>query len=140
MSAPSHWAGSLAGLADGSIGSMLVAKWTLLLALAWLAHAALAGRNPRWRVALWRGAMLGVGLIVAFAHVPPIVSVPDRSSFAAAHGRRRRRRPTGVVSPPVPPRTMRTGLDRSGCPDGAQPAARPRYVAGPSRCRHPRRR
>jgi hypothetical protein len=76
MNAPSNWAGLLAGPADGSIGLMLVAKWTLVLALAWLVHAALARRNPRWRVALWRGALLGIGLVAAFAAVPPIVCFP----------------------------------------------------------------
>ena len=76
---PSNWAGSLASLADGSIGLMLVAKWTLLLALAWLGHAALARGNPRWRVALWRGAMLGIGLVAALAAVPPLVRLPIES-------------------------------------------------------------
>jgi beta-lactamase regulating signal transducer with metallopeptidase domain/thiol-disulfide isomerase/thioredoxin/protocatechuate 3,4-dioxygenase beta subunit len=61
---------------EAGVGPVLVAKWTLVLALAWLVHAALAGRNPRWRVALWRGAMLGVGLIAALALIPPIVRVP----------------------------------------------------------------
>ena len=116
MNAPSNWVGSVASLADGSTGLMLVAKCTLLLALAWLGHAALAGRNPRWRVALWRGAMLGVGLIVAFSHVPPIVRYPigppfpqhpvQRQEPLGAPFRVEPRPPTAVVSPPVPPRTM----------------------------------
>jgi beta-lactamase regulating signal transducer with metallopeptidase domain/thiol-disulfide isomerase/thioredoxin/protocatechuate 3,4-dioxygenase beta subunit len=76
MNAPSNWAGSLASLADGSIGLMLVAKCTLLLALAWLGHAALARRNPRWRVVLWRGATLGIGLVAALTAVPPLVRLP----------------------------------------------------------------
>ena len=76
MNAASNWAGSLASLADGPIGLMLVAKCTLLLALAWLGHAALARGNPRWRVVLWRGAMLGVGLVAALAAVPPLVLLP----------------------------------------------------------------
>jgi beta-lactamase regulating signal transducer with metallopeptidase domain/thiol-disulfide isomerase/thioredoxin len=76
MNAPSNWAGSLAGLADGSIELMLVAKCTLLLALVWLGHAALARGNPRWRVVLWRGAMLGIGLVAALAAVPPLVRLP----------------------------------------------------------------
>ncbi len=75
----SNWAGSLASLADGSIGLILVAKWTLLLALAWLGHAVLARGNPRWRVVLWRGAMLGIGLVAALAAVPPLVQPPDRT-------------------------------------------------------------
>ena len=47
-----------ARLGDAPIGLVLIAKWTLLLGLTWLAHMALSGRNPRWRVALWRGEML----------------------------------------------------------------------------------
>ena len=39
-----------------------------------------AGRgNPRWRVALWRGAMLGIGLVAVLAAVPPIVRLPIES-------------------------------------------------------------
>jgi hypothetical protein len=76
-------------MSEAGVGSVLVAKWTLLLALAWLAHAALAGRNPRWRVALWRGAMLGVGLTAAMALIPPIVRVPvapaPQPAFAESH-------------------------------------------------------
>ncbi len=67
---------AVAHLANGPTGLVLIAKWTLLLALAWLAHAALAGRNPRWRVALWRGAMLGIAMIAVLAMIPPIVKYP----------------------------------------------------------------
>jgi beta-lactamase regulating signal transducer with metallopeptidase domain/thiol-disulfide isomerase/thioredoxin/protocatechuate 3,4-dioxygenase beta subunit len=107
---------AVAHLSDAGTGPVLVAKWTLLLALAWLAHAALAGRNPRWRVALWRGAMLGVGLIVAFSLVPPIVRYPigppwprhpaQRQEPLGAPFRVEPSPPTGVVSPPVPSGTM----------------------------------
>ena len=58
---------AVAHLANGSTGPVLIAKWTLLLVLVWLAHAALAGRNPRLRVALWRGAMLGAAIIMVLA-------------------------------------------------------------------------
>ncbi len=67
MSATSIGSDLLSSLAGIGTVAVLVARWTLLLALAWLAHAALGGRNPRWRVALWRGAIVGVGLVVAMA-------------------------------------------------------------------------
>ncbi len=67
---------AVARLSDAGTGPVLVAKWTLLLALAWLANAALAGRNPRWRVALWRGAIVGIVAVAALAVVPPIVRYP----------------------------------------------------------------
>src|SRR5580692_1517315 len=73
MSIGSDLLSSLAG--NGTV-AVLVARWTLLLALAWLAHAALGGRNPRWRVALWRGAIVGVGLVAAMARREPIVNIP----------------------------------------------------------------
>src|ERR1700677_4510262 len=66
----------LSSLAGSGTGAVLVARWTLLLALAWLAHAALGGRNPRWRVTLWRGAIVGVGLVAAMAMCAPIVNIP----------------------------------------------------------------
>ena len=59
------WIGfdAIAGPVDPPIGLVLAAKWTVILEMAWLAHGLLAGQNPRWRVALWRGAMIGVVLI-----------------------------------------------------------------------------
>jgi hypothetical protein len=42
-------------LGGDSFVVVLVSKWTVLLAVAWLVHAILSGRNPRWRVALWQG-------------------------------------------------------------------------------------
>ncbi len=45
---------SVARLAEAPVALVLVVKWTALLALAWLLHALLARRNPRWRVALAR--------------------------------------------------------------------------------------
>ncbi len=63
-----------AGLLDASIGLVLLVKWTIVLALAWLAHGMLAGRNPRWRVALWRLAIVGLALVPVLSVVPPIVT------------------------------------------------------------------
>ena len=107
---------AVAHLANGSTGPVLIAKWTLLLVLVWLAHAALAGRNPRWRVALWRGAMLGVAIIMVLAMVPPIVSVlivtdgprriVERAVQPGAALRVEPAPPAVVVSPPEPSSTM----------------------------------
>jgi beta-lactamase regulating signal transducer with metallopeptidase domain/thiol-disulfide isomerase/thioredoxin len=105
---------TLSFLADVGPGAVLVARWTLLLALAWLAHAALAGCNPRWRVALWRGAMLGFALVAALSMAPPIVTY----RLAAPVG------PIAEVQPePAPPAVM------PRAPVGPGPDAR---EAGPS--------
>jgi len=73
MSAFSAWRQSLAGVVAGSIVLVPVAKLTVLLAVAWLAHGMLAGRNPRWRVALWRATLVGVVLVAVLSLAPPIV-------------------------------------------------------------------
>ncbi len=125
----------LSSLAETGTVAVLVARWTLLLALAWLVHAALVGRNPRWRVALWRGAIVGVGLVAAHGDVRADREHPDRprpdagprrgtrggrGATPARSGSARRRRPGGGViddgaaggrCPPCPahrrPRTRR---------------------------------
>ena len=64
-----------AGVPDDSIGPVLIVKWTAVLALAWLAWAAcLVGRNPRWRVALWRSSIVGLAMVAALSVAPPIVT------------------------------------------------------------------
>jgi beta-lactamase regulating signal transducer with metallopeptidase domain/peroxiredoxin/protocatechuate 3,4-dioxygenase beta subunit len=73
MSAFSAWSKSIAGLAGESIVLVLVVKWMVLLAMAWLAHGMLVGRNPRWRVALWRATVVGVALVAFLSSAPPIV-------------------------------------------------------------------
>jgi hypothetical protein len=66
----------LASWPDSSIGLALAIKWTLVLVLAWLGHGLLARRNPRWRVALWRTVLVGLGAVAILAGVPPIVAYP----------------------------------------------------------------
>ena len=58
---------------DVPVALMLIARWTVFLAVVWTVHAALAGQNPRWRVALWRAMTLGTAAIVVLACVPPVV-------------------------------------------------------------------
>src|SRR5271166_4897852 len=65
--------GSLQGSAGAPWVLSLVARWTVLLALAWVAQAALAGRNPRWKVALWRAVAIGVAVIPTLACAPLVV-------------------------------------------------------------------
>jgi beta-lactamase regulating signal transducer with metallopeptidase domain len=54
----------------------IVVRWTAVLGLAWLAHLALVGRNPRWRVALWRGAVVGVAGVAVLTLAPRVLLVP----------------------------------------------------------------
>ena len=77
MNALSAWSQSVAGLAVDSIVLVLVVKWTAVLAMAWLVHGMLAGRNPRWRVTLWRTTVVGIALVALLSSAPPIV-VGDR--------------------------------------------------------------
>ena len=60
---PDCLSSGLARTAAMSPGTLLLGKATLLLALAWLLHAALARANPRWRVLLWRGVAVGLVLL-----------------------------------------------------------------------------
>src|SRR5271163_334302 len=76
MSLFAVWPEFSAGSWDHSIASALILKWTTVLALAWLAHGMLAGRNPRWRVALWRSAVVGIALVAVLSLAPPIVTYP----------------------------------------------------------------
>jgi len=49
----------------------IVIKITLLLVLGWLIHFGLRRRNPRWRVVLWRGVILGVVALPMLGMVLP---------------------------------------------------------------------
>src|SRR5260370_37967636 len=69
-----RWSEFYAGLPDASIGLVLILKWTAVLALAWLAHGSLARRNPRWRVALWRFAIVGLAGGMVLSTAPPVVT------------------------------------------------------------------
>jgi len=56
--------GSLAHISSMPAWAVLLSKATLLLAIVWVLHITLARVNPRWRVLLWRGAVVGLGLLV----------------------------------------------------------------------------
>ncbi len=76
MNAATIGSNLLAILAEPGGLAALVARWTVLLASAWLAHALLARRNPRWRVLVWRGTIIGLILVAVLSARPPIVSLP----------------------------------------------------------------
>jgi beta-lactamase regulating signal transducer with metallopeptidase domain len=131
----------LARLAGAPAGVVLIAKWSALLGLAWLAHRALAGRNPRWRVLLWRGSIAGVGLVAALAFVPPVVRwpvAPEARPIAGDLPRdeaRPRPRPSAPVAAPRPITIVEAGPEDAGEPDptprfaSAPPAMATGYVA-----------
>jgi beta-lactamase regulating signal transducer with metallopeptidase domain/thiol-disulfide isomerase/thioredoxin len=77
-----------ARLSDASIGLLLIAKLTAVLALAWLAHGMLAGRNPRWRVTLWRSAIVGLAVVTGVSAGPSVVTyqsvVPESPAVEVA--------------------------------------------------------
>ena len=57
---------------------LVLSKATLLLTTSWLIHFTLTRTNPRWRVLLWRGVVVGLTLLVAWSVALPAleVSVP----------------------------------------------------------------
>ena len=58
--------GILAHASAASPWLILLVKATLLLALAWLVHFGLFRANPRWRTLLWRGVVVGLGLLAVW--------------------------------------------------------------------------
>ncbi len=84
MSLYATWSEFSAGLPDASLGLVLIVKWTAVLTLAWLAHGMLAGRNPRWRVAIWRSAVVGLALVTVLSMAPPIVAYQSVSRDQAS--------------------------------------------------------
>lgn len=66
------WAAMLIGL---SYGPAVLLKATVLLAFAWFLHAALRGRNPRWRVLLWRTILVALAVLPAAEWALPRLEV-----------------------------------------------------------------
>jgi len=89
MSPSSPLSESIVGLVGGSIALILVVKWTVVLALAWMIHATLLRCNPRWRVALWRATVVGIALVALLSSAPPIVKchLADREQAAVVVAR-----------------------------------------------------
>jgi beta-lactamase regulating signal transducer with metallopeptidase domain/peroxiredoxin/5-hydroxyisourate hydrolase-like protein (transthyretin family) len=74
MSASTLVTGNLARLAEVPAPAAVLIKVTALLALAWALHAVLVGRNPRWRVALWRATAVALAVVPALVVAPPVVT------------------------------------------------------------------
>ena len=68
-----HFARLIVAPAESGAVFLLVAKVTLLLAVAWLVQAALGRLNPRWRVLIWRVTGSAIVLLCVLALVPPFV-------------------------------------------------------------------
>src|SRR5208283_897201 len=69
-------------------------KWTVLLALGWVAHGLLRARDARWRLILWRGVFcFGLALpLIQFLPLPVFqIPVHDFARIAPAT--------TGVTAP-----------------------------------------
>ncbi len=54
----------------------VILKMTVLLGVGWLLYFALGGRNPRWRVLLWRGIIVGLILLPVAELSLPRLQVP----------------------------------------------------------------
>jgi len=113
---PDSLTSALARIAAMSAGTVLLGKATLLLAVGWLLHAAMAWANPRWRVLLWRGVAVGLVLLPLGAFGWPALEIrvdapeptemepspaiaPD--SFAPVAARRDARGLTPATRPPT---------------------------------------
>ncbi|MHC4401517.1 MAG: M56 family metallopeptidase [Planctomycetota bacterium] len=84
MNLPDSLWGSLAQIPSMPAWAVLLSKATLLLAIVWLIHFTLARVNPRWRVLLWRGAVVGLGLLVFWTLGLPDVEVSVLAPEAAS--------------------------------------------------------
>ena len=60
MSALNELVDWLSPLPETPAWAILLVKATVLLAVAWMIHYALARANPRWRVLLWRSAAVAL--------------------------------------------------------------------------------
>lgn len=125
------------------VGGMLLVKVTALLVLGWVAQAALARVNPRWRVLAWRVAAVGIlALPVAFCVVPKVelaVAGPPPAAqavvaqlparvLASAPGAGPDDLAMGPVGAPAPPMT---GADRAA-PSPKNVSPREAASAGPA--------
>src|ERR1035437_9336649 len=113
MNASTFLTWTVARLAGAPLLTALLFKATALLALAWELHAGLAGRNPRWRVALWRGTAVALAVLPTMVLAPPFVvwrlPGPTPAPVATANDK------VAPADPTVPPDLAR--LDSSTTAD-----------------------
>jgi len=79
-------------LVDLPLPVSVVLKVTVVLGVGWILHIFLARRNPRWRVLLWRGVVIGVVIVpilvpwkylqVSVTPPPELVEIPQRLTAA----------------------------------------------------------
>src|SRR5271156_4422551 len=69
--------------ADAPLVVLALIKVSAFLMGAWLAHALLVGRNPRWRVALWRSTVVGLVLVAVLSAGPPILTYQRATKIRA---------------------------------------------------------
>ena len=88
-------------LPELSTAAVVMLKMTVLLCGGWILHFAFARRNPRWRVLVWRGVMLGMVLLPVGEVLLPKLQVP--------------------VAPPLPIEELVTPLVPNGSPAPVEP-------------------
>lgn len=86
MNVLGEWSHRLAPLADAPVLAVVLLKATVLLAVAWLIHLALARANPRWRVLLWRGTALALAALPVLEFVPSAIELSVRRPEVASAG------------------------------------------------------
>jgi beta-lactamase regulating signal transducer with metallopeptidase domain len=64
---------------------VLLLRWTVLFALAWMADAMMRRSHPRWRMTLWRGVLV-LGCLLPFVGVVPINVFRIDSAATLARG------------------------------------------------------
>ncbi|HEY3862657.1 MAG TPA: M56 family metallopeptidase [Verrucomicrobiae bacterium] len=89
-------------------------RWSVLLALGWIAHGLLRNRHPRWRMILWR-AIFCFSLVTPLARFPTLRIPVPRNSFDWADA--------PIVAPAAAPSTGIGGTPVSETPR-VSPAAR----------------
>ena len=74
----------LTQVSTASPWALLLAKSTLLLAVAWLIHMGLSRANPRWRTLLWRGTVVGLALTAFWTPGLPNLEIRVRAPESLA--------------------------------------------------------
>ena len=83
--------GLIQTLIDLPFAISVILKITIVLSVGWIMHLSLVGRNPRWRVLLWRVTIVGILLVPALVplkslqiRVAPVPESPATSSTYSA--------------------------------------------------------
>lgn len=97
---------ALQAAASAPVLVMMLLKASIILALGWALHFALARANPRWRVLLWRGVAVTVVLVPMCLVLPALNWTVAQAPIPLA--------PAPALQPYAPP-----------IPDAAAPAAEP---------------